>query len=118
MHLLLIAALAASFQQQTGPKARPSPVVLDSAVSTDTAARDSTKKHEGRRRPVTPELEATAFKDALAKQTLLHARAARLTQDSALTAYDAMSYQRISAGMGIGPIGRNRLLYRYESAAR
>jgi hypothetical protein len=117
MHLLLIAALAASFQQQTGPKPRPSPVVLDSAVSTDTIARDSTK-HEGRRRPVTPELEATAFKDALAKQTLLHARAARLTQDSALTAYDAMSYQRISAGVGIGPIGRNRLLYRYESAAR
>ena len=117
MHLLLIAALAASFQQQTGPKPRPSPVVLDSAGAPATAARDSTK-HEGRRRPVTPELEATAFKDPLARATLLHARAARLSQDSALVAYDAMSYERISAGMGIGPIGRDRLLYRYESASR
>ena len=117
MHLLLIAALAASFQQQTGPKARPSPVVLDSAVSHDTAQRDSTK-HEGRRRPVTPQLDASAFKDPLARTTLLHARAARLSQDSALVAYDAMSYERISAGLGIGPIGRDRLLYRYESASR
>jgi len=53
---------------------------------------------------------ATAYKDATAKTTLLAARTARLSQDSALVAYDAMSYQRISAGMGftsIGTIGRS-----------
>ncbi|MFI5228433.1 MAG: ShlB/FhaC/HecB family hemolysin secretion/activation protein [Gemmatimonadales bacterium] len=115
MYLLLAAALAASVQQQPHP--RPRPVVRDSAVVEDTTAGNQSM-HRGRRRAVTAELEATAFKDALAKKTLLHARAARLTQDSALTAYDAMSYQRISAGMGFGRIGRDRLIYRYESAAR
>src|SRR5213075_3532999 len=70
------------------------------------------------RRPVTAEVLATAYKDQTAKATLLHARAARLTQDSSLVAYDAMSYQRISAGMGFSKIGRDRLIFRHESAAR
>jgi len=61
---------------------------------------------------------ATAFKDQTAKMTLLRARAARLTQDSSLVAYDAMAYQRISAGLGFSKIGRDRLLFRHESAAR
>jgi len=48
----------------------------------------------------------------------LRARAARLTQDSSLVAYDAMAHQRISAGLGFSKIGRDRLLFRHESAAR
>jgi hypothetical protein len=75
-------------------------------------------RHSGIRRPVTAEVLATAFKDPTAKITLLHARAARMTQDSALVSYDAMSYQRISAGLGFTAIGRDRLLFRHESAAR
>ena len=43
-------------------------------------------------------------------------RASRRTRRS--TSYDAMSYQRISAGMGFTSIGRDRLLFRHESAAR
>src|SRR5262249_14967980 len=70
------------------------------------------------RKPVTSEVLQTAFKDPTARTTLVHARAARLTQDSALVAYDAMSYQRISAGMGFSAIGRDRLLFRHESASR
>jgi hypothetical protein len=67
---------------------------------------------------VTAEDQRTAFKDATAKATLLHARVARLTQDSALTSYDAMSYERVSVGMGFTKLGRDRLLFRHESAAR
>ena len=75
------------------------------------------RPHQGVRRPVTAELQATAFKDVTAKTTLLAARAARLKQDSALVAYDAMSYERISVGFGFGSIGRDRLLFRHEAAA-
>ena len=82
------------------------------------AAPEGSRRNRGIRRPVTAEDQRTAFKDATAKTTLLRARVARLTQDSALVAYDAMSYQRISAGMGFSKIGRDRLLFRHESAAR
>lgn len=74
-------------------------------------------RRHGIRRPVTAELQATAFKDATAKITLLAARAARLKQDSTLVAYDANSYERISVGFGFGSIGRDRLLFRHEAAA-
>jgi hypothetical protein len=59
---------------------------------------------------------ASAFKDNTAKLTLAHARVARLTQDSALTSYDAKSYERMSVGMGLGSLGRDHLLYRHESS--
>ncbi len=93
-----------------------SPVVRD---STDAAADSGNgrRRHQGVRRAVTAEMQATAFKDATAKTTLLAARAARLKQDSALVAYDAMSYERLSVGFGFGSIGRDRLLLRHEAAA-
>ena len=71
-----------------------------------------------RRTPVTPELEASAFRDPGAKTLLLKARDARMRQDSALLSYDASSYQRISAGLGFRATGRNRLLFRTENASR
>ena len=117
MYLVLGVILIAQ-QGPTGQRTRPSPVVRDSgvAVASDSSHRRR-QRHEGFRRAVTPELEASAFKDANARNLLLRARAARLAQDSALVAYDAMSYERVSAGMGFGRIGRDRLIYRYESAA-
>ena len=69
-----------------------------------------------RKLPVTPSVLASAFKDPAARELLLRARAARLTQDSSLTAYDANSYERLSVGMGFRKIGRNRLLLRTERA--
>lgn len=84
------------------------------------AARDSTRA--ARRRaaviPLTPALEATAFRDSGARALLMRARAARLSQDSTLTSYDATAYERISAGMKIGSWGRDRLLFRSEKASR
>jgi hypothetical protein len=117
MFVLLGAALALNFQvAQSDPAHRRLPVVQDSVADTSSAGARR-RRHQGHRKPVTAELLATAFKDPTAKATLLHARTARLTQDSALLAYDAMSYERISVGMGFGHIGRDRLLFRHEAAA-
>jgi hypothetical protein len=81
-------------------------------------ARDSVRKaiRLARRPPVTPAVLASAFKDSRARDLLLHAREARLTQDSTLTAYDANAYERMSVGMGFKRIGRDRLLMRAERA--
>jgi hypothetical protein len=116
MLALLGVALALNFQVQIGPGSRRQPVVRDS--TTDTTESSGRRRNRGIRRPVTAEDQSTAFKDATARITLLQARAARMRQDSTLTAYDAMSYQRISAGLGFRAIGRDRLLFRHESAAR
>jgi len=101
-------------QQGAGRRSR-APIVRDS--TNDDSTETSGRRHQGVRRAVTADLQATAFKDATAKITLLAARAARLKQDSALVAYDAMSYERISVGFGFGSIGRDRLLFRHEAAA-
>ena len=69
-------------------------------------------------RPVTSELLATAFKNGAAKELLERARTARMTQDSALLAYDVNAYQRISAGIGFSRLGRDRLAFRTEQAGR
>ncbi|MEO6444276.1 MAG: hypothetical protein ABIZ91_13105, partial [Gemmatimonadaceae bacterium] len=71
-----------------------------------------------RRIPVTPELERTAFKDSAARTLLLRARVARLEQDSSLLSYDAHATQRMSVGIGVKAVGRNRLLLRTENASR
>ncbi|MFN2637489.1 MAG: hypothetical protein ABR585_10715 [Gemmatimonadaceae bacterium] len=82
-------------------------------------ARDSSRRafRLAKRPPITPATLASAFKDARARDLLLHAREARLQQDSALTGYDASAYERMSVGMGFTRIGRDRLLMRSERAA-
>jgi hypothetical protein len=88
-------------------------------AGTDTAARRRRGDQRAPRRlPVTPALEASAYGSADARALLQRARAARLAQDSALAAYEANTYQRLSAGMGVRAFGRERLLMRAESAAR
>jgi hypothetical protein len=121
MLLLLGAAFALNFQgsqQPPTPRSKRLPVVRDSAVADSANAGKSRGRTQGRRRAVTAELSASAFKDPTAKITLLKARAARLTQDSELVAYDAMSHQRLSVGMGFGKLGRDRLMFRHEAASR
>lgn len=71
-----------------------------------------------RRIPLTPQLLATAFRDATARTTLTGARKARLSQDSALRTYDAKAYQRISGGMAFRATGHDRLVIRDEAAGR
>jgi len=117
MLILLGAALALNIHMQTGPSQRRVPVVRDS-TGIDTAKFERRRKYQGSRKAVTADDQKTAFKDATAKTTLLRARVARLTQDSALVSYDAMSYQRVSAKMGFTKNGPSKLLFRHESAAR
>jgi hypothetical protein len=82
-------------------------------------ARDSVRKEIrlAKQLPVTPAVLASAFKDPRARDLLLRAREARLSQDSSLTGYDANSYERMSVGMGFKRIGRDRLLMRSERAS-
>src|SRR5487761_2071894 len=105
----LVAAAALAFQVQV-QTAKDTVAKKDVNISIGVGA----EAHGGapRRIPLTPELLRTAFHDSAARTLLLRARAARLRQDSALVAYDAMSYQRISAGLGIGAFGRDRLMFR------
>jgi hypothetical protein len=67
---------------------------------------------------VTPALAATAYHDALARDIIDRARLARFHQDSTLTSYDATVKQRLSAGLNVKSIGRDRLIFRSELAAR
>jgi hypothetical protein len=85
--------------------------------------RDSTTGYHRDRKPpkriaVTPEHLATAFHDAAARSILALAREARTRQDSALRSYDATTYQRISAGLALTKLGRDRLAFRSEEATR
>jgi hypothetical protein len=116
MLVVLGAILALNFQAQPGPRPQRKPAVRDSVA--DTTRAGQRRGTQGIRKAVTAEDQRTAFKSATAKATLLRARVARLSMDSALVAYDAMSYSRISVGFGFSKIGRDRLLFRHESAAR
>jgi hypothetical protein len=106
----------------------PAPAQQAGAAKADTSAqeRDYTtdvhgrrrKKKEAKRVAVTPEHLSSAYRDAGARGLLLLARDARTRQDSALQAYDATTYQRISAGLGFTRFGRDRLAFRSESSTR
>jgi hypothetical protein len=113
--LLAAATLALQVQVHAGQDSAKKHSVSISIGGPDTTRRE---KDLPRRLPVTPELLRTAFEDSGAHILLLRARKARLEQDSALIAYDATTYQRISAGLGIGRIGRDRLIFRHEDATR
>jgi len=137
MVALLAAALFAQVSATVslgGAAAKPDTSKRDSAKADSIAirrefVRDSLRAHRRRqdsvrtvarlaRRPqLTPALLASAFKDARARDLLLRAREARLSQDSSLTGYEANAYERISVGMGFKRIGRDRLLMRAERAA-
>jgi hypothetical protein len=76
------------------------------------------RRDRPRRIPVTAEHLATAFRDSLSRQILTGARVRRMSHDSSLRAYDATTYQRISAGLAFKAIGRERLVFRHENATR
>lgn len=105
-------------------------VSVDTRVQRDTAKKSNVnvqisigesgddRRGPPKRVPVTEEHLRTAFKSTAARTLLQRARAARLSQDSALMSYDAKAYSRVSAGMGFSKIGRDRLIFRHENATR
>jgi hypothetical protein len=84
----------------------------------DSTSADSAARNAPRRLPVTAALLASAFRDAATRDLFNRARKARLAQDSSLTSYDSKVRERLSVYVGIGKLGRDRLVYRRESAAR
>lgn len=88
------------------------------AIQEEFRSDTSRRRRPVRRIPVTAEHLATAFRDSPAKSLLERARVARLIQDSALTSYDAKAYARMSVGMGVKLLGRERLAFRHEDASR
>ena len=84
----------------------------------DSTPPDSAARNAPRRLPVTAAVLASAFRDAATRDLFNRARKARLAQDSSLRSYDSKVRQRMSVYVGIGKLGRDRLVYRHESAAR
>ncbi len=60
---------------------------------------------------------ATAFGSDEARAILYRAREARIRQDSALLAYQAITTQRISVGLGVKNVGLEKLLFRGDNVA-
>jgi hypothetical protein len=81
---------------------------------------DSTDRLRRRAKQIqlTPALMASAFKDSRAEALLTAARKSRLEQDTTISGYDATAYERMSVGIALKRIGRERLLMRSERAAR
>src|SRR5688500_14532233 len=115
----VVLALALALDQQVQVRIGSKADSTDKAprVLADTIDRDRDRPRR-QRIPVTPELEASAYRDARARELLAKARVARMRQDSALLSYDATAYQRLSAGLGFRAFGRDRLLFRTENASR
>ena len=110
-------ALQVSIQVGTGAKSDSARQVTRDSIREIVRERELDRERRPPRRiPVTPELEASAFRDPNARELLLRARKARLTQDSSLLSYDANTYQRLSVGLAFRAFGRDRLLFRAENA--
>src|SRR3569833_3909715 len=114
----MILAFVLGVALQVHTPVQPQATVRRDSVSITLPRR--TNRHDiafERRDPTAAEL-VSAFKDSRAKALLTHAREAHQAQDAALTAYDVNSYQRISAGIGIARLGRDRLVFRTEHSGR
>lgn len=115
----MLVLLAAALLQVAAPAApAPPSAASDGAPAAAPAPARPDTARRVRRVPLTAELLRTAYDDAAARELVTRAREARLLQDTTLTSYDATTFQRISAGMGLRRFGRERLLYRSETATR
>ena len=118
--MLLLVPLLIALQGVAAPAARPD----TGRTARDTVGaiidEDSVRFahwREDRKIALTPELEASAYRDPIAREIILHARRARLSQDSTLLAYDAMAHERLTVGLGIGSAAREKLFLRNETAS-
>ncbi len=93
--------------------------LMDSIMAVRERGGDSSdiKRRRARLIAMTPALAANAFRDPRARILLAGARDARLQQDTTLTGYDATTYERMSVGLGLKRIGRERLLMRAERSS-
>ena len=110
---MLLALIGFHAMLQVRPaQQRPATAVRDSTPA------DSIRRDVPRRLPVTSDVLATAFRDSAARTLFERARDARIAQDSSLLSSEAKVRQRMSVSASLGKFGRERLVYRQESAAR
>jgi hypothetical protein len=113
--LFFAALLLLQSQVDTGRRA-PADTAKTRAVSVSVnGGVRNDRNREPRRIPVTEEHRRTAFRTPMARALLERARNARMSQDSALMSYDVMAHMRISAGMALSRLGRDRLIFRHEN---
>jgi len=112
---LLLSSALYSQGQQSPPVGRPVPAIR--TVVKDSTADTTKDRNVATRIAVTAALAASAFKDSGTRAMFELARRTRMTQDSSLLNYDAITRQRLSVGLGIGNIGREHLFFRQEVAA-
>jgi hypothetical protein len=112
---MIFVAAFALMAQVTPP--RPT-IVRDSTRPDTTAQRPGSRRRDPIRKPVTAELRASAFKDTISRDLIAKARAARTSQDSSITGYDAKVAQRLSVRAAVGPVTMERLAFRQEATAR
>jgi hypothetical protein len=112
---LVAIALLLGLQTGTQPPATPT---RDSTAGN--SVNIGIRSHQRKREliPLTPALLASAFRDPAARTLVTRARAARASQDSLLQSYEATSSQRLSVGARLKSIGRDRLVWRMETARR
>jgi len=117
----VVAAPSSAFGQRGSPAASPPSDTTRQRVVVRPGRRRDEPDEWRRRGPLpdaTPEIIASAYRDAQTREIIDKARRARWFQDSTLTSYDATVKQRLSAGLNVKAIGRDRLLFRSEVAAR
>ena len=117
VHLFIVLLQATPPAAPQAPNVTPAKTATPASDSTGNGRRRRPKR-DPKRLPLTPAHVATAFKDSAARALLYLARGSRMRQDSALQGYDAVTYQRISAGLGFARIGRDRLAFRSEQSTR
>ncbi|MEO7458218.1 MAG: hypothetical protein ABIY52_18305 [Gemmatimonadaceae bacterium] len=115
---MLAHLVAALLQSATPTPPTPPTRIVHKVADRDSTGRIHRDKKEAKRIPVTAEHLASAFKDDAARSLLHLARDARTRQDSALSGYDATTYQRVSAGVAFTKFGRDRLAFRSEQATK
>ncbi|MES2523496.1 MAG: hypothetical protein V4617_12405 [Gemmatimonadota bacterium] len=133
MRLIPLALLVLPLVLPTGIEAQQPPPVKPPADTLTRAERDAlreiardaraqarvnTASDSVSRRKRAEAAAPTAFGSPEAKAILERARVARVSQDSALTAYRATTTQRISVGMGVRRVGLEKLLFRMDNVAQ
>jgi hypothetical protein len=115
--LALLGAAALALQIQVNVGATSCKGTRNIGIGASASSADTTCGRAPRRIPVTAQHLATAFRDPGAKTLLTDARVARLRRDSSIVSYEAKAYQRLSAGLGLARLGRDRLIFRTENAS-
>jgi hypothetical protein len=116
---MLVHLVAGLLQVSTpSPAQAPAPSPQATAPGRDSTTRPHRDRKPPKRVTVTADMLSTAYRTPQARDILLLAREARLRQDSALVAYDATTYQRVSAGLALRKLARDRLAFRSEGSTR